>query len=549
MKRPLWILSVCQVLALAALVAAPHAAGPKFLPDDPLALEIDDQDASTARPVDGNPGRSGWRALHGSGGSSSGRALNVNTMDEVPDSNWFTNRIGARQVSVADIARGPDTLAAPPSGPWTVMSGKSDGVTPGLRLKDAAGRLFFVKFDPPRHPEMASGAEVVATKLLFALGYRVPENYIATLGRDQLALGPAATFKEADGTKRPMTAADVDRVLARAARNADGTYRMLASLAVEGKALGPFRYEGTRPDDPNDVVPHEHRRELRALRVFAAWLNHVDTKSENSLDTLVDDGPRKVVRHYLIDFGSALGSAGTGPKSPRDGHEYAFQSRTSLLALLTLGLHTPPWLHIHYPRLRSIGRIESHHFTPGEWKPTLPNPAFQQARADDTFWAAERVMAFGDEAIRAAVQTARFSDPAATRYLGDVLIGRRQAIGRSWLNAVNPISRPVVDTQGRLAFHNAAWGAGATADQATYRVRWSLFDNTTHVSTPLGPWLACDEPRCELPPAVPPAAAFLMAEIAAIHPQHPSWEQPVRAWLRRDEGRAWVVVGFERLPS
>ncbi len=38
---------------------------------------------------------------------------------------------------------------------------------------------------------MASGAEVVATKLLFALGYHVPENYVVTFGRDELTSHPA----------------------------------------------------------------------------------------------------------------------------------------------------------------------------------------------------------------------------------------------------------------------------------------------------------------------------------------------------------------------
>ena len=38
------------------------------------------------------------------------RALNVNTVDEVPDSSWFTNRIGRREMTVADVAKGPDQV-------------------------------------------------------------------------------------------------------------------------------------------------------------------------------------------------------------------------------------------------------------------------------------------------------------------------------------------------------------------------------------------------------------------------------------------------------
>ena len=37
-----------------------------------------------------------------------------------------------------------------------------------------------------------------------------------------------------------------------------------------------MRTPGTRPDAPNDIVAHEHRRELPALRVFGAWANLTD---------------------------------------------------------------------------------------------------------------------------------------------------------------------------------------------------------------------------------------------------------------------------------
>ena len=51
-----------------------------------------------------------------------------------------------------------------------------------------------------------------------------------------------------------------------------------------------------------------------------------------------------------------------------------------------------------------------------------------ELRDDDAFWAARRVAAFTDELIRAAVHTGQFSDPAAEKYLGDVLIKRRDKI-------------------------------------------------------------------------------------------------------------------------
>ena len=343
-----------------------------------------------------------------------------------------------------------------------------------------------------------------------------------------------------------MTAEDVDRVLQQAARRPDGSYRVLASLALAGKPVGPFEYQGTRPDDPNDIVPHEHRRELRALRVFSAWLNHVDTKAENSLDTLVRVGPRTLVRHHLLDFGSTLGSGGTEPMQWRDGYEYAFDKRATVLALLSLGTYTPPWVRIRYPDLPSVGRIDGDHFQPDQWKPTLPNPAFLNARPDDTFWAAQRVMAFSDEAIHAVVATARFSDRAAAEYLSQALIKRRDQIGRTWLTAVNPIVEPSISRSGMLTFRNAA--GVATAPQA-YRARWSRFDNTTGLTTALGSWETVTDTQCAFPLNLADRAEHVMVEIRATDARYPTWDKPVRVYLARDFELGWSVIGLDRLPD
>ena len=55
------------------------------------------------------------------------------------------------------------------------------------------------------------------------------------------------------------------------------------------------------------MVPHEHRRELRALRVFGAWTNLTDWKARNTLDTVITENGKTIVKHYLQDVGSTFG--------------------------------------------------------------------------------------------------------------------------------------------------------------------------------------------------------------------------------------------------
>ena len=298
-------------LSVLAATSAPNGQGRKFYDDDPIARVEDTQDASMVQPKSVNLIYDESRNLFGRPGDPDmdRRAMSINTIDEVPDSSWFTNRLGSRAMTVEEVAKGPDTSTGPAPGPWTVASGKSDGITPGFTILDTAGDRWFIKFDPPKWREMASGAETAVTKLFYALGYNVPENYVAKLSRETLVLNERSRITASDGGERRLTTGDIDRLLRMAAEEPDGSYRVVASKALAGKPVGPFLYLGTRPDDPNDIVPHEHRRELRGLRVFAAWTNHVDSKAINSLDTLITEKGKAVVRHHLIDFGSTLGSA------------------------------------------------------------------------------------------------------------------------------------------------------------------------------------------------------------------------------------------------
>lgn len=536
------------LLAAALVAAGGRANGPRFFPDDPIQVDPEVLDASGVAPRDlSDPYDFLENTFFENGERADIRAVNVNTADEVPNSSWYTQRLGTATVlSIQDIIRGPYTGQPPQPGIWTIIAGKTEGITPGLTVKDPTGTVYFVKFDPPSNPEMATGAEAISTRFFWALGYNVPENYIAALRPEWLQIAEGTTIRDEYGRRRPMVQKDIDTVLARSARSADGSYRVIASKGLPGTPLGPFKYFGTRPDDPNDIQPHEHRRELRALRVFSAWLNHDDSRSINTADFLQAEGDRKIVRHYLIDFGSTLGSGSTRAQSPRAGNEYLWEARPTFITMLTLGLYVRPWVKVEYPDLPAVGRFEASYFSPERWKPEYPNPAFDNARPDDLFWGAKRVMAFSDEAIFAVAETAEFTNPEATAYVAQTLIARRDKIGRLWLNAVLPIDDLRLSPDGRLTFRNlAVEHAMASPPEHGYDVAVARFDNATGEATPVGEPLTGAAPGVQLP-ADALTGDFVQVEIRVREPRNVGWAHPCRAVFRRNGG-SWELVGRERM--
>jgi hypothetical protein len=536
-------------LLVAGLVVV-HTADPKFLADDPIAREADTEDASGAQPWDidlfydltynlfATPRRV----------PANIRAGNVNTIDEVPDSSWFTNRIGARALTTDEVVRGP--VAGPPPDPshWTITREKSAGAAPGFTAQDAKGETWFVSFDAPANPEGATGAVVVATKIFWALGYNQVEYFLTGMRRDTTEIAPGATKRRPSGARTPLTWDDVHELMERTSGGSDGTVRTAAGRMLPGKVLGGFKYQGTRPDDPNDVVPHEHRRELRALRVFGAWTNLTDMKAGNTLDTIVTEGGRGIIRHYLQDVGSTFGVGANGPHDWNEGWEFLYDGPPSRRRFLTFGFGFSPWQTADYEDYPAVGRFEGDVFDPEAWKPRAPSAAYYEMRDDDAFWAARRVMAFSDALIRAVVKTGQFSDPKAEQYLGDELIKRRDKIGRAYLTKINPIVDPRLDASGVLTFGNAAVEAGFAKPPARYQATWFAFDNTTGGATPVG-GTESGTARLQAPAqlrATP--GSFVKVDVSAISAEHPAWAQPAQVYFRR-QGEGWTLVGFERLPD
>lgn len=488
-------------------------------------------------------------------------ALNADPCDEVVDSSWFTNRNAREPLSSAAILRGSRRGDGPDqSGPVTVTSIKTTGVSPGFNIEDASGDTYILKFDTPEEWEMESGAEVVTTNLLWAAGYHVPENYVFHLDPSKLVLDEelelvavrgdtAAVYRAgADDPARELTMEIFRRhALADYPRNPDGSIRAMASKFLEGIPKGPFAFHGTREDDPNDVIPHQHRRELRGLYVVAAWLNHVDSKEGNNLDMFVVDprspegeGPPKIghLRHHLIDFGSALGSR----QDPRNGMENDFDLGAGTLRLVTLGLYERPWQDMDESpgTPPGVGYFQVDNFDPGDWRPNIVNPAFENRTPRDGYWGSKLVMSFTDEQLEAAVRAGRYSDPAAVAYLLEGLVERRDATGRHWFRQVSPLDRPRVE--GGAVVYDDLWirhfGGSARYD---YRFRWGAADlEERGVAT---------RPRIPLP--APPSSVPDVGDPEAVHARLEVWKvfedgerapRPATVWLAFEAG-AYRVVG------
>ena len=262
------------------------------------------------------------------------------------------------------------------AGTWNVVSPKLAGFAPGFTMRDSRNDLWFVSFDAAGHPEAATGAIAVANRIFWALGLlagREPSRRRSHPNNSSIA--ESATVTPPSGRKRPMRPSDLDAVLRRAHRSEDGSYRAIAARAVPGRPVGGFRYYGTRPDDPNDVVPHEHRRELRALKVFGAWTNLVDMKAGNTLDSVVVEGGRSVVRHYLQDVGSTFGTGANGPREYDEGWEFLYEGGPTRSASRAWGSGSSPGRPCAMSTIQRLDASRARSSIPPGWRPRVPTAA------------------------------------------------------------------------------------------------------------------------------------------------------------------------------
>ncbi len=326
-------------------------------------------------------------------------------------------------------------------GSLRVLTVKKYGFRPGILVADSRQQIYLLRFDPRDWPEMATGAEVVASRIFHALGYHVPESYIVHVERGRLVIEEDAERVTSIGGTEDLEEIDLDDFLRNVAGSPERGYRAVATRMPETWEgyLGPYQVFGTRLDDPNDTVPHEHRRELRGLFVFSAWLNHFKVGAVNTLDVLETENGVPFIRHYLADFAAAFGSREVERKEAWQGNERFIDFARIPGNIAGMGVRTPSYLRANYGGYRAVGRFEYSTFDPERWTPDSMIAPFANRLPDDTFWAAKQLAAFTDEDIRTLVSAGEYSDPAAEAWMVQCLIERKNRILATYFGKVLPL--------------------------------------------------------------------------------------------------------------
>ena len=337
------------------------------------------------------------------------QAKNLTENGQVPDSSFYTNR-NIAELPPEIIAQGPNhdpilqdsgqgappqgpnhgkppqgpNHGPPPQGPFTILKIKDSGGSRGFIGKDSLGQKFLIKLDSPDYPKLGSSASIIASRIYWALGYNVPETYLITV----------------TGTGNARF---------------DGQ-RAIASKFISGDIKGIYKFDWV-----------SDRREFRAMKLAAVWLNDLDRSDNNNLAAQQGD----LIKFYILDFNAALGSWQGRPKQTWQGCQYRWDPGKQLadvLSILTLGLwRARPCGQSDPAEPKSIGYLPLS-FDPDRWYSEKPNTSFDKMTDDDAVWMARKIAQFTPEQLKAIVDQAQLTDPDAAEKLLNALLKRRGII-------------------------------------------------------------------------------------------------------------------------
>ncbi|MBK7580573.1 MAG: hypothetical protein IPI67_10250 [Myxococcales bacterium] len=355
-------------------------------------------------------------------------ARDVSSLDEVPPSAWFAPLpLEPRAFERAYAVDGP------PVAPVRVEGGSNP-----KRLFDARGREYRIVTDHRGLPEVDTAAQLIASRLVRAIGYLTPEAWLV----DPKDLGLVGV----GGASAPL---------------------WVAVRWPLGANLGPTDMTYTRSDDPNDRIAHRDRRTLRALGVVAAWLDLRELGPTRLVDAYVGAPGRGHVRHFVVGLHDALGAAALAPSHS---HETAVGPvrGSTVENLFTLGLRRPAERRANPARtLRVLSPVVNTHYELGH-----PYEPVNRLLASDGYWIAKRLEQIPSALLKESVRAAEFSAPELERHVLHALEARRRKLVSYWFAQVTPCE--VESVHGRtLTFTDRALRARLESPAITrYEVRF-----------------------------------------------------------------------------
>jgi len=422
-----------------------------------------------------------------------GESVDVNSFDEVPDSSWFTNHLGMHPMTLEQFALGdcePSQLIEPEGyadGSWLIDHGKMGGSTDGFRVKIPGKGEFLFKADDSADSEHSSAAQTIGATVYSVAGYYTTCEQVIYFRPSLLKLKPGLKWKHNFGETEDFDQKALDRVLAHCPRRGE-LVRIQASEWLPGHPIGGFRYFGTRPDDPNDVIPHEDRRELRGMRVLNAWLGRHDARAGNTLDMWFSDAkggapdasPGHVIHNHL-DTSECVGSAWDwDPISRRLGYSYVADWGDIASDFFTLGIPLRTWdTNDRTPGKEMFAYFNVKDFVPDQWKDEYPTEAFSRMTERDGAWMARIMARITPEMIHVLARLGKFTDLADTAFLESTLDGRMDKVLERYLTRLSPIADVHVEGPSALCGVDLAEWRGLR-DPARFRYAARM---------PSGPWL------------------------------------------------------------
>ncbi len=360
---------------------------------------------------------------------------NVNIYGEVPDSGFWTNRHARKKLSANELAAGRKETSGPDlEKSLTVTHIEQRGLHPQIWITDARGDKYILEFDSVLYPELTTGAQIIASRFYHAIGYFVPQLTLISFSSDILQISPDAVELKDTGFETPLTQERLEEYLVLLPQTFAGEYRASARLLPNGKTYGAFSFTTRRKEDAKDIVNHRDLREIRALAIFASWLNHFDIRESGTLDVETKNG----LEHCLTDFSGVLGATAADPKEPMLGYENAMDFSETGKAMVKFGLGEKTWQkkwRVNSGKLSpdfALGYFSNDFFDPAKFKTEFPYEAFRMITKEDGAWAAKILKSFSDDDIRAIVETAEYSNPETTTAIVKILSERRDIIADFW---------------------------------------------------------------------------------------------------------------------